>query len=360
VNRGTRTFTAVSTAGTAVFLAHAPGAGVDSPDALVQNPVRERQRKVKVLSGGMMMIRTNKQYLVEKAVCGKISSPRIPLKNPWLIDPSGKPRVMPGTGGITYNVSVGDSALDFAGDHIEPGVSVTLKTPESDVNALGGLSILTCIGNEAQAMTGKAAGSKGVVTGKHGGVEHVIIDFPRAALEKMCIGDTIQIRAVGQGLELKDFPDIHVMNIDPGLLVKLGITTQNKQLIVPVTHVIPASIMGSGVGSRHSYSGDYDIQLGEKESIRKFGLQNLRIGDLIAVNDADCRFGRTIRSGALSIGVIVHGACTTSGHGPGVTVLMTTVKKMIVPKIEETANLSRLMNIGREKKSGRPRSRRRR
>jgi hypothetical protein len=305
------------------------------------------------------MLKTNKQYLVEKAVSGKISNPRIPLKNPWLIDPGGIPHVMPGTGGITYNVSVGDSALDFVGDHIEPGVSVTLKSSEAERSVLGGLSILTCIGNEAMVMSGPAAGKKGIVTGKHGGVEHVIIDFARTILDKLAIGDTIQIRSQGQGLELKDYPDVHVMNIDPGLLGKLGITSRNKQMIIPVTHVIPASIMGSGLGSRHSYSGDYDIQLGEKETIRKFGLQNLRIGDVVAINDADCRYGRSIRSGATSIGVIVHGACITSGHGPGVTVLMTTVKKLIVPKLEEGANISIYLGIGREKKNKRPRSRKR-
>lgn len=304
------------------------------------------------------MIRTNKQYLVEKAVSGNISSPRIPLKNPWLIDSGGVSHVMPGTGGITYNVSVGDSALEFVGDHIEPGVSLTLKSSEAERSVLGGLSILTCIGNEARVMSGQAIGAKGVVTGKHGGVEHVIIDFPRTTLDKLAIGDKIQIRAFGQGLELKDYPDVHMMNIDPALLGKFGITVKSRQMIVPVTHVIPASLMGSGLGSRHSYSGDYDIQLGEKESISKFGLQNLRIGDVIAINDADCRYGRTIGSGAMSIGVVVHGACITSGHGPGVTVLMTTIKKLIVPKIEGGANISAYLGAGRGKKSRRPRSRR--
>ncbi len=305
------------------------------------------------------MLRTNKQYLVEKAVSGKISSPRIPLKNPWLIDSGGAPHVMPGTGGITYNVSVGDSALDFVGDHLEPGVSVTLKSSEAERSVLGGLSILACVGNEARVISGQALGARGVVTGKHGGVEHVIIDFSRATLEKLAIGDTIQIRSLGQGLELKDYTDVHVMNIDPGLLGKLGIVSRNKQMIVPVTHVIPASIMGSGIGSRHSYSGDYDIQLSENGSIGKFGLQNLRIGDVIAISDADCRFGRTIKSGAISIGVVVHGACITSGHGPGLTVLMTTAEKLIVPRIEESANLSTCLGIGRKRKSRRPRSRNR-
>ncbi|HER44143.1 MAG TPA: DUF4438 domain-containing protein, partial [Candidatus Eisenbacteria bacterium] len=255
--------------------------------------------------------------------------------------------------------SVGDSALDFIGDHIEPGVSVTLKGPDPDRDVLGGLSILTCVGNEARVMSGSAAGSRGVVTGKHGGVEHVMIDFPRKVMEKLAIGDTIQIRAVGQGLELKDHPDVHVMNLDPGLLGRLGIISQDEQLIVPVTHVIPASIMGSGLGSRHSYSGDYDIQLGDRESVREFGLQDLRIGDIIAISDADCRFGRSMRSGAVSVGVVVHGACITSGHGPGVTVLMTAVKKVIVPKIEKDANLASYLGKGGDDKKRSPRSGRR-
>jgi hypothetical protein len=194
-------------------------------------------------------------------------------------------------------------------------------------------------------VSGPAAGSKGIVTGKHGGVEHVIIDFPPSVIDKLSIGNRIQVRAVGQGLVLKDYADVHVMSIDPKLLQKLGITQQSKQLVVPVTHVIPASLMGSGIGSRHSYSGDYDIQLADKESVQKYGLQSLRLGDVIAIRDADCRFGRSYRNEAVTIGVIVHGACVTSGHGPGVTVIMTTARKLIVPKIEENANIGLYLEL---------------
>lgn len=306
------------------------------------------------------MLRTNKQSLVEKAVAGKVSQPRMALKNPWLIDPSGELRVMPGTGGITYNVTVGDSALDFAGDHIEPCVSVTGMDDDRDRSGLGALNILACIGNEARIISGQAAGAKGVVTGKHGGVEHVIVDFPPSVLEKLAVGDAVQIRASGQGMVIKDYPDVHVMNLAPDLLGKLGVSTQGGQMVVPVTHVIPSSIMGSGIGSKHSYSGDYDIQLADREMVRKFGLQNLRIGDFIAITDADCRYGRSIRSGALTIGIVVHGSCLTSGHGPGVTVLMTTARKLIVPKIDDGANLGVYLGIGRGKRPpGRSRGRRR-
>ncbi|HSG29585.1 MAG TPA: DUF4438 domain-containing protein, partial [Candidatus Krumholzibacterium sp.] len=230
--------------------------------------------------------------------------------------------------------------------------------PDNAMN--GGLSVLTCIGNEAKVVSGAAAGATGTVTGKHGGVEHVLIDFTPATLDKLVVGDKIQIKTFGQGLELKGFPELHVMNLDPALLGRMEISVQNKQLVIPVTHVIPASIMGSGLGSRHSYSGDYDIQVADREVVQKFGLQSLRIGDIIAINDADCRYGRSIRTGAMTIGVVVHGSCVTNGHGPGVTVLMTTAKKLIVPKLEENANISGYLQIGKIRRARRTQRHRRR
>jgi len=284
-----------------------------------------------------------------QSVMGAIAHPRIPLKNPYLVDSEGDIHVLPGTGGITYNVAIGDSAFNFAGDHVEPGVSITFdeKEKEKDGPRLGALGILSCIGNEARVVSGEALNARGVVTGKHGGVEHVIIDFAPPVLEKLVIGDCIQIKAYGQGLKLKDFPDIHVMSIDPDLFQKLGIAQQSGQIVVPVTHVIPASLMGSGTGSRHSFSGDYDIQTSDREIAQRHGLQSLRLGDVIAIRDADCRFGRSLRTDAISIGVVVHASCVVSGHGPGVTVVMTTAKKLIVPKIEQEANIAKYCNAGR-------------
>jgi len=185
------------------------------------------------------------------------------------------------------------------------------------------------------------------VTGKHGGVEHVIVDFAPGVLDKLVIGDRIQIKACGQGLTLKDFPEIRVMSIDPGLFQKMGIVAQNNQLIVPVTHVIPAAIMGSGTGSRHSFSGDFDIQTADRDIALKHGLQSLRLGDVVAIRDADCRFGRSLRTDAMSIGVVIHASCVVGGHGPGVTVIMTTAKKLIVPKMERDANIANYLGVGR-------------
>ena len=293
------------------------------------------------------MLKTNSQFCVIQSVVGGIAHPRIPLKNPYLGDQGGGVHILPGVGGITYNVFVGDSAFSFAGDHVEPGVSMTLDEREKDGASLGALCILACVGNEARVVSGEALGARGVVTGKHGGVEHVIVDFAPSVLEKLVVGDRIQIKALGQGLRLEAFPDVQVMSLDPGLLGKMGIVARGTQLVVPVTHVIPVSIMGSGTGSRHSFSGDFDIQVADKALVRKYGLESLRLGDVVAIRDADCRFGRSIKSGAITIGVVVHASCVVSGHGPGVTVIMTTSKALIVPKIKKNANVAQYLGIGR-------------
>jgi hypothetical protein len=304
------------------------------------------------------MLRTNARSCVIQSVLGAIAHPRMALKNPYAVDQGGEAHVLPGVGGITYNVAVGDSAFDFAGDHVEPGVSVTLDDKDRDGASIGALCILACIGNEARVVSGEATRARGVVTGKHGGVEHVLIDFAPSVLDKLVVGDRIQIRACGQGLVLDDFPDVRVMSIDPDLLQKMGIVAQGRQLMVPVTHVLPASVMGSGIGSRHSFSGDYDIQTADRELAQKYGLQSLRLGDVIAIRDADCRYGRSIRTGAISIAVVVHASCVVSGHGPGATVIMTTATKLIVPKMDQEANVASYLGIGRFHRGAPPARRR--
>ena len=293
------------------------------------------------------MLRTNARQCVVKAVVGAISHPRLALKNPYLVDPQGTVHILPGTGGITYNVAVGDPAFGFAADHVEPCVSITIAETNKDDAALGALSILTCLGNEARVVSGAAMNARGVVTGKHGGIEHVIIDFAPAALEKLAIGDRIQIRSRGQGLVLTDHPEVRAASIDPGLLARMGIVSRGGALVVPVTHVIPASIMGSGMGSRHSASGDFDIQVADPEAIERYGLRRLRLGDVVAIRDADCRYGRSIHAGAMSIGVVAHATCVVSGHGPGVTVVLSTAQRGIAPKIDPGANIGRYLGIGR-------------
>lgn len=292
------------------------------------------------------MIKTNADKLVRISVMGEVSSPVV-SKSIYRISAEGIPKILPGVGGITYNLRVGDFACGWQADHVEPSVSVENK--ENDVRSGNGaniaLNVFSCIGNQATIVSGDAKGAKGVVVGKHGGIEHVLVDFKLEIMEKLIHGDKILIKAFGVGLELVDFPNIKLMNIDPIFLTALNPQAIDSKLQVPVTHIIPAALMGSGLGRTHVYSGDYDLQMFDDKSIRKYGLEDLRIGDLVAILDADHSYGRIYRQGAISIGIVVHTDCIIAGHGPGITSLMTSGNGEIIPKIDKDANIANLLNL---------------
>jgi len=295
------------------------------------------------------MLHTNVDRLVKISVVGEVSSP-IASYPPYRVTPKGEPVVLPGVGGITYNVRVGDLVSQFEADHVEPGVSIKNKEqPEfgGRASANTALNLLACVGNEAIVISGDAKGAKGTVVGKHGGIEHVLVDFEHEILDKLIIGDKILIKAIGLGLKLLDFPEIKVMNMDPSLLDKMGIEVKSDKLSVPVTHVIPAGIMGSGLGATQTYSGDYDIQLFDDDTVQKYGLDDLRFGDIVAIMDADHSYGRIYKKGAISIGIIVHSACVIAGHGPGVTTLLTSSEGKIIPRINPNANIAKMLNLRR-------------
>lgn len=298
-------------------------------------------RYVVLLILGGKMLKTNKEKVVMQSVMGKIHSPQS-LRSPYRIHHSGTAMALPGVGGITYNVKLGDLVAGLAGDHIEPGVSLQ-NSNESENFALTKLS---CIGNEATVISGDAKGAKGVVTGKHGGIEHVMIHFDQEALEKMAIDDKIQIKSHGLGLALTEYPDIRVLNIDPELLLDLNIREEGGKLIVPVTRKIPAYLMGSGIGSPSSYIGDYDITTADEEANKLIGLETMRFGDIVLLEDCDNSFGRGYLKGARSIGVVIHSDCVLMGHGPGVTTILTVKHPQIEVEINPNANI---MNFGRFK-----------
>jgi hypothetical protein len=71
----------------------------------------------------------------------------------------------------------------------------------------------------------------------------------------------------------------------------------------------------------------------------RFGLDKLRIGDLVAIIDHDSNYGWSYKQGAVSIGVIIHGDSMMAGHGPGCQTLMTSVDGRILPRLSKTANI---------------------
>ncbi len=291
------------------------------------------------------MLKTNAEKLIKISVMGEIASPTI--RNVYNISATGKLQVLPGVGGITYNLRVGDPAVGWEADHVEPAVSLENKENDSRSGqaANTAFNVLSCVGNQAVVVSGDGKGDKGVVTGKHGGIEHVLADFSPQVLEKLLVGDRVLVKAYGVGLKLTDYPDIKVLNMDPALLTAWDPQPNGDKLQVPVTHIVPAAIMGSGLGANQVNSGDYDIQLFDQGIIDQYSLNTLRLGDLVAIIDADHSFGRIYRQGAISVGVVVHTNCFAAGHGPGVTTLMTSSEGKIVPQLSPKANIASLLKL---------------
>ncbi|MFW5760569.1 MAG: DUF4438 domain-containing protein [Cyclobacteriaceae bacterium] len=194
-----------------------------------------------------------------------------------------------------------------------------------------GLNVLSCIGNEVRVISGEASGAIGHVIGKHGGAEHVMVDFADdEVFDKLLLGDRMHINAYGTGMELTNIEGVKAVNVSPRLMDALteagmGITPEGK-LRIGVTLTVPAKIMGSGLGRDHSYSGDYDIQLFDEQVVEKYNLNSLRFGYIVAIINADTSYGRIFKTGAVTIGVITHSGSTIAGHGPGVTTLFTSTE----------------------------------
>ena len=109
---------------------------------------------------------------------------------------------------------------------------------------------------------------------------------------------------------------------------------------------VPAYLMGSGIGSASAYSGDYDIMTGDWEEIKNCGLDDLKFGDIVMLENCDTSYGRGYLSGAVTIGVVVHSDCILTGHGPGVTTLFTAQTPVIEGILDKNANIANYLIEG--------------
>lgn len=291
--------------------------------------------------------RLNRDELATICVTGRIVSPQTKGSS-YRIGQDGGLRVLPGSGGITLSHRIGDRCVGLAADHLEPAISIknTERIAGGVMDAANrALNVLACIGNAATVVSGPAMGANGIVTGKHGGVAHVMIDFPDAAMRKMRIGDLIQVKACGQGLRLRDFPDLAVMNCAPDLIDRLGLRIAHDRIALPATHLVPAGVMGSGLGKSSAARGDYDIQLFDARLTRRFRLDTLRFGDFVVIGDADGRYGRSYATRHITYGIVVHSDSTVAGHGPGVTTLISGPARHFDIQRNPHANLAKVYQI---------------
>jgi hypothetical protein len=137
---------------------------------------------------------------------------------------------------------------------------------------------------------------------------------------------------------------VNIHKCGPELLEKMGIEIKDGRLVVPVTAEFPAEIMGSGYGmSPHSV--DYDIQSTCPEVVEELGVNRLRLGDFVSLQDQLNDYGRGYYKGAISIGVIIHGWSHHSGHGPGVTTLISARPGRVGVEIDSKANIVNALKL---------------
>ena len=288
------------------------------------------------------MLKTNVADLVAVSVAGAIAHPGFPglPAEPYRLASNGTPFLLPTHGGIVYNVSVGDRAFGWAADCIHPGASIR----QADDLRNRGLGVFACVGNRARVMTGGAAGTVGVVTGKSGRFsEQVIVHLPKEARARMVVGEQIVIRSEGVGLTLTAHPEVMLKGIAPSLLAALPVRS-GERLEVGVVARIPAHLIGAGLGLT-SDGGNLHIQTTDRAEIAARGLDGLRLGDLVAFEDTDSRFNHGYLRGALAIGVVSATDGPRAGYGPGVTVLMTAPAGQLGSFEAPEANLADLLNL---------------
>ncbi|MBN4076764.1 DUF4438 domain-containing protein [Mariprofundus ferrooxydans] len=291
-----------------------------------------------------MSLKNNRDQLVKTAVQGAVAPAH--QWAPFEVGAAGEIFAWPSTGGITYNVKIGDSVFGWAGEHIEPGVSTTMTHKNRKCES--GYQFLSCCGNEATVISGAAKGEKGTVLGHHGGVEHLMLDFPDATLDKLSCDDKFLIKGFGQGLKLIDHPEVYIYNLDPDILEAWGLKErEDGKIEVPVHVIVPGHAMGSGIGALSVVTGDYDILCHDEETMKTYAMDKLRFGDFVAVLDHDNRYGRTYRKGAMTIGVVIHSDSPLAGHGPGMMTLMSACDAKLVPVLSDDANLGMIKSIGR-------------
>lgn len=278
-------------------------------------------------------MQTNQNKLVIQALSGRIHHPTTSGQR---VGFDGKGVLLPGVGGITYNFQIGDNAIDLIGDHVEPGLSIANRDPKENL----ALNTFACIGNEATIISGDAKGRKGVVTGIHGGVNHVMVYVDEETLNLVNIDDNLRIKGVGQGLQLLDYPDVYFLNIDPTLVQNMENhhLFLKEQLQFNVAKIIPAHYLGAGIGEQTLLYGDYDIMIQNDKVYEE--LKDLRFGDFVAIENHDSRYGAYYNDEYVTIGVICHSDSYSAGHGPGVTVVACGKKSDINVKVDASANLS--------------------
>lgn len=290
-----------------------------------------------------MSITTNANDIVAVSVSGSVANPSfsgLPAE-PYRLKADGTPFLWPTFGGIVYNVSVGDSAFGWSADCIHPSVSIA----HTDANKNRGLNVFACVGNEAVVVSGAAQGAKGVVTGKSGRFsDQVIIHFDKETRRKIAADDRIMVRSEGVGLTVSECPDVQIKSLSPKLFDLLPKTFEDGVLKIGVTATVPPHFVGAGAGLT-SEGGSLHIQSTDRSALAELGLDQLKLGDLVAVQDTDSRYNHGYLRGAMSIGIVGQTDGPRAGYGPGMTIVMTAPAGQLGSFEAPNTNIANLLKL---------------
>jgi hypothetical protein len=291
-------------------------------------------------------VKTNKDKLLVLAVQGQVApaQPGSSYATTW----DGKAKMTIGIGGINYNLKIGDKVFGWAsGDRATVGVAT--EGAGSD-RAKSSYRDYTSIGNEVKIIRGEAKGEKGIIVGKFG--SFVLVHFEDDTLEKLAIGDTLHVKASGTGLKIEGFDDVYAHGIAPDVLEKIVGKTAGGKLEAPVVKKIPADLVSRGQGG--SLAGHWHIQTSFPPDIKKYGLDELRFGDLVLLQDIQTDFGQGYYQGGATLGVVCSGPSDISGYGIGVTKILSTRFGKITGRIDPTANIGKFLGIKVKKSASAP------
>lgn len=275
-------------------------------------------------------VTTNRARVATVRVGGTVGAPALND----VAGPDGRLLSRPGQGGVVLGVTLGHQATRWESDHLEPGVTLT----HSDPAANRALQTLACIGNLAIVRTGAAAGLRGQVSGKHGGV---LVAFPAEGLHLVAPGDHVTVDATGVGLRIDDAPDVHLHSCAPDLLAWLVPGRgPGGRLRVLAAAQLPSVAAAAGIGMPSSMLNiDLDIRhLGDQAG-------ELAFGDVVVLRDHDHRFGRQHRPGWVAVGVVAHGHSVGGGHGIGMTTVLTAPAERLAVEVTGDATLARWTSL---------------
>jgi len=107
---------------------------------------------------------------------------------------------------------------------------------------------------------------------------------------------------------------------------------------------VPAKIVGAGYGTQ-AHSSHIDIQTCYPPDIKEYGLDRLRFGDIVALQDVGSNYGRHYYRGATTIGIVCSGPSEISGQGIGVTTILSNLEGKVAPVESREANLMNILEL---------------